>query len=208
MLDRESVFDVLTPGHVDLLARRMGAFSGRSILDVGCGDGSDVLRLHKRGASIKGLEDLHKSSPDCERIHCGSPAAEIPFAVHAFDVVLLRGTQLFSSMQEGPELTIALANLLSCLKPRGRLVIPYRHVDERILACWREQLAPFSVSPRVRPLTGGLWAMLTLAKLRGKDFRMTAIEFPLGRKPVSRLEWHRLARESVMSRLRNPPAAA
>lgn len=208
MSDRETVFDALSEGHLNLLARRLGPFSRRSILDVGCGDGAWVQSLHRRGANVKGLDDAGKLSPHAELIHCGSPAASIPFAAHTFALVLLRGTGLFSSRTEGPEITIALANLLSCLKPRGRLVVPCLAADDEIIALWQQRLNPFPVQFRTRQLSGGLKAVLTFAKLFGRDYRVTTIEFSLGRKPISRLEWHRLAREAVMSRMQQPPAAA
>ena len=208
MSDRKIIFPELKQGHINLLARRYGAFTRRSILDVGCGDGVWVQQLRRRGALISGLDDQQQGSDQEGVIHRGSPAASIPFAAQSCDVVLIRGTALFRHPEGNPEITIALANLLSCLKPKGRLVIPVSGPEDPATDLWKRRLDPFPVRDRMKTWSGGLIAWLTLASLFGRDHRVTVQEFVIGRKPISRLEWHRLARKAVLSAMQSPPAAA
>ena len=204
MSAQSAVVSDLTFEQLNLIARRYGAFSGKPLLDVGCGDGRLTQMLHQRGARIQGLHDrgYTESSPI---VSLGSPAASIPFPAQSFRTVLVRGCQTFLPGADHAETTIALANLLSCLNVRGLLVIPVAD-PEACLPHWVRRLEPFPLTVRTRKLSGGLRSILTLARLFGRDARVSVIEFRLDARPMSRLEWHRSAREAVLGR-QQPTAA-
>jgi hypothetical protein len=157
---------------------------------------------------VQGLEEKPQASAQPNAaVTLGSPAASVPWSAHSLDRILFRGTSPFQAPEFSPELMIALANLGSALKPKGKLLIPVSGPDGEDAARWQRQLAVFPGTARIRELSSGLRAYLALAFLFGGLYRACVLEFTIARKPVSRLEWHRLAREAVLSRVQ-PPAAA
>lgn len=197
----------LSNKELDLIARRLGGFSGLAFVDVGCGAGQWVRQQHARGRRISGMED--RAVPDASAagiIASGSPAAAIPWPAHSLDVILFRGTSAFTAAAFSPERMIAFANLASSLKANGRLIIPLKQ-DIAEGAYWQQQLQIFPGDFRIRTLTSGLRGLLTFQFLFGGMARIDVAEFRVKRKTTSRLEWHRLAREAVLSRA-TPPAAA
>lgn len=209
MPEGEGIFpSSLSDRQLDRIARSCGGGTGKRILDVGCGEARWVARRLHRGQPASGLEDRHPANQErAEGIHIGSPAASIPFPSHSCHMVLLRGTALFSRTEDGPEVTIALANLLSCLKPKGRLVIPLGNDVRNVVALWTERLHPFPVRTRQREISSGWVEKLTLVHLIFSAPPVSVLEYRIGRKPISRLEWHRLAREAVLERARPSEAA-
>jgi SAM-dependent methyltransferase len=200
MSDRDGIFPSLTDRQLDRIARRCGGGRG-PILDVGCGQGDWLVRRSRRGQPIQGLDDHSPTDrPTPEGIHIGSAAASIPFPSHSFRMVLLRGTAPFERTESGPEVTIALANLLSCLKPKGRLVIPLPADRSEAVPLWTARLHLFPVRMREREITAGWLARSTLVALILGAPPVRVLEFRIGRKPISRLEWHRLAREAILGR--------
>lgn len=202
----------LTLGQLNLIARHAGVFSGKTLVDVGCGDGSWFAPLRLQGRHIQGMEEKSQTNASpSEALAIGSPAAATPWEPHSRDAILFRGTSLFQAAEFNPELMIGLANLGSSLKARGRLLIPiFGNTPTEIeadLLRWKCQLSVFPGTFRSRLLTSGLRAYFTLAFLFGKNFQVTVIEFQVDRKVVSRLEWHQLARTAVMSRLNSPAVA-
>jgi hypothetical protein len=101
----------------------------------------------------------------------------------------------------------ALANLCSSLKPRGRLLIPLSGPDCESLVVWKAELAAFPGNLRINSYSMGWRGVLTLARLFGRDHRVSVLEFRMLRRQTSRLDWHRIARAAVMDKM-NPPAAA
>jgi len=201
----ESDFN-LSPGQLSLLAKRYGVTNGTSLLDVGCGDGSWVLKLRAQGLNIQGIEERHRTTaPPTEAIAIGSPAASLPGSAHSLDRVLFRGTGLFSASAFDPELMIALANMGSMLKPHGRLVIPTRNEAE--IERWTSMLSIFPGTVRVRRLSSGLSAYLTLAFLFGGMHQINVVDLNVQDRQVSRLEWHKIAREAVLKQTRPAEAA-
>ncbi|SFI28417.1 class I SAM-dependent methyltransferase [Planctomicrobium piriforme] len=198
----------VTTGQLNLIARRYGVFTGSSLLDVGCGDGAWVSQLRKRSLAVQGLEERQQASAaPVDGIAVGSPAATVPGAAQSFDRVLFRGTSVRQATAFQPELMIALANLGSVLKPHGRLLIPVAADNQTEIEKWQSMLSIFPGSIRVRQLSSGIAAYLTLAFLFGGNHRVTVVDLNVQDKQVSRLEWHRLAREAVMQRMRKNEAA-
>lgn len=198
----------LSVGQLHLIARKYGVLSGRSLADVGCGDGGWVRKLRQRGCKITGMEEPALSiGVGDDAVTIGSPAATVPWGSHTLDSVLLRGTRARDVEQASPEGMIALANLGSSLKPKGRLLIPVAEAGAAEIQFWQDQFRAFPGTVRVRTITSGLRAYLTLGFLFGFNYRVVLVEYRAPRRQISRLEWHRLARAAFLSRMQ-PPAAA
>jgi hypothetical protein len=197
-----------TSGQLQLVAQKYGVYRGKSLADVGCGDGKWLQPLKQRGLAVQGMEERKRLSAEpTPELIIGSPAAAVPWAAHSLDRIVLRGTSVLECPPFGPEILIALANLGSSLKRSGRLLIPVAGEDSPDVQTWGQQLAIFPGTTRVVTISSGLKAYLTLAFLFGGNHRLTLVEFAPHRRLTSRLEWHRLAREAVLRRMQ-PPAAA
>lgn len=202
----------LSQGQLNLIARKMGVFSGKTFVDVGCGNGEWLSSLHARGLKVSGMEEKGRTTAAAsDWLHLGSPGAAVPWEAHTQDTVLFRGTSLFDAKEFSPELMIGLANLGSSLKPHGRLIIPVQSQSpqdlEQELTRWKNQLSVFPGTFRSRLLTNGLMGYLTLAFLFGGNHQISIIEFQVYRKVESRLTWHRLAREAVMAHMQSNAVA-
>jgi hypothetical protein len=198
----------MTIGQLQLVARKYGAYRGKSFVDVGCGDGKWLHPLKQSGLAVQGMEERKRTSGEpSSEIVIGSPAAAVPWGAHSLDRILFRGTSVLSAPQFGPEILIALANLGSALKRSGRLLIPVAGADSPDVQTWEQQLSIFPGVTRVTTISSGITAYLTLAFLFGGNHRISLVEFAPHRRLTSRLEWHRLAREAVLGRMQ-PPAAA
>ena len=188
------------------LTRKLGCFSKRPVLDLGA-NGTWATDVARRGGTIQAIVDDAADAPP-EGITVGSPTGSIPQPVHSIHRILIRDLSLFESDEVTPETSIAIANLLSCLKPRGRMVIPVAELEGSEQQLWTERLHGFPGRLTTRVYKTGLIDTLSLMFLfRGKH-EIPVIEFTVERKPISRLEWHRLAREAVMQRMQKSPAAA
>ncbi len=196
----------LSQGQLDLIAKRYGISAGVSLADIGCGNGEWVQQWIRRGAKVQGLEEASRMTAVVgEGISAGSPAASLPYAVHSLDRVLFRGTSAYTQSAFHPELMIALANMGSLLKPHGRLVIPVSNEAEA--ERWTSMLSIFPGAVRIRQLSSGISAYLTLSFLFGGAHKVTVVDLNIQDKQVSRLEWHRLAREAVLKQTQTPNAA-
>lgn len=180
----------------------------RSILDVGCEDGRLVASLQARGKRAAGIDDragLPTALANAAEIHQRSIAGGFPFPQHQFDLILIRHAKVYSGDLTAAESFIATANLLSSLKPRRRAVVLLQPgddpaaIDSRI-AMWRTHLAHFSGEVTVAPYVDGRERYLSLEWLLGRhrDINLTLLTVVTPRKAVSRLEWHKQAREAVL----------
>lgn len=197
-------FPSLSIGQLNLIAGKYGIAGRRSMIDIGCGEPGWIQQQATKGRDLRALIN-NAELADAERVIAGSPAATIPFEAHAADVVLIDGTRELGPEADFLEMTIALANLGSCVKPRGVLLVPT--VSDEMTQVWQQRFAPFPVSMKQRELSGGLMAVLTLAKLFGRDYKVNVLEFRVQKKPLSRLEWHRLAHAAVMQHQNSASAA-
>jgi ubiquinone/menaquinone biosynthesis C-methylase UbiE len=110
-----------------LLFELLGAVAGKTLLDVGCGDGELASQLGRRGAVVTGLDAdpvmiaaAHRRS-EIEKTQLRlveARAQQLPFDDESFDCVLAVTVLCF--VQE-PER--AVAEMARVLKPGGRLVI-------------------------------------------------------------------------------------
>lgn len=110
-----------------LLIELAGAASGRSFLDVGCGDGALAIAFARRGALVTGVD----ADPDMlalarkRSIEHSAPmhlllgrVEQLPFADEQFDIVL--ASALLCLVPDGRR---AVAEMARVLGPGGRLVI-------------------------------------------------------------------------------------
>jgi SAM-dependent methyltransferase len=193
---------------------RNGLFRARRVLDVGCGEGRLVQFLQSAGREAAGIDDrgvgpLLSGVPD---VHHRSLAGGFPFAPYHFDAILVRGSRIYSGDLSSPEASIATANLLSSLAPRRRAVFVASELAGDVplddwIAALQSHLAPFPGTVDVSRYEDGWEKWLSLEWLIGRHrhVELTLVTFVAARKAVSRLEWHQIARQAVMSRLR--PAA-
>lgn len=194
---------------------RNGVFSARRVLEVGCEDGRLVRLLQAQGRQAAGIDDRPGLDPLIAGLadtHHRGLAGGFPFGPHHFDAIVVRGSKIYSGDLLNPEASIATANLLSSLAPRRRaMFLAEQLAGDMPLEAWiaslQAHLAPFPGTVEVSPYVDGWEKWLSLEWLigRNRDVNLTLVTFTAARKPVSRLEWHQLARQAVMGRLR--PAA-
>lgn len=100
---------------------------GRTILDVGCGDGALALELHKRGAIVTGIDMSEAmieaaraaaSQQDADVDFVVAPAEATPFPPERFDIVVAVTTLCFVD-----DAAPVFAEIARVLRPGGRLVI-------------------------------------------------------------------------------------
>jgi ubiquinone biosynthesis O-methyltransferase len=104
-----------------------GSVFGKSVLDVGCADGTLATEFHRKGASLViGCDpDAHmiakasarKAERDAMRYLLGR-AEQLPFSDHSFDVVT--AVTVLSFVEQSSR---AVQEMARVLKPGGRLVI-------------------------------------------------------------------------------------
>jgi SAM-dependent methyltransferase len=193
---------------------RNGVFRARRVLEVGCENGRVVRFLQAAGRKAAGIDDRSGFDPLLANLtdtHHRSLAGGFPFAPHHFDAILIRGSRIYSGDLNNPEASIATANVLSSLAPRRRAISWPHLAGETPLADWiaslQAHLAPFPGTVDVSRYEDGWEKWLSLEWLIGRQRHvdLTLVTFTAARKPVSRLEWHQIARQTVMSRMR--PAA-
>jgi hypothetical protein len=181
----------LVPAQLRRLARTY-AISSRTVLDVG--PAVDWGLKSSRREHIVDARDIGGPQPGVTTV---ALAASVPVKPHQCQVVLVRTSSLLHNAAPGnPEAVIALANLLSCVRPGGTLAIVMEGSSQ--LGHWKQLLAGFPGTMHSRVLTGGLWAMSWIAWLTRPAPAVHVVEFRLNRKPISRLAWHQLARDRIM----------
>lgn len=194
---------------------RKGIFRARRVLDVGCEDGRLVRFLQGQGRQAAGIDDRCGLDPllaGVADVHHRSLAGGFPFAPHHFDAILIHGSRVYSGDLNNPEASIATANVLSSLAPRRRAIFVATPLAgetpvDTFVAALQAHLAPFPGTVEVARYVDGWERWLSLEWLigRNRDVDLTLVTFTASRQPVSRLEWHQIARTAVLSRMR--PAA-
>ncbi|MFD4904141.1 SAM-dependent methyltransferase [Kitasatospora purpeofusca] len=122
--------DQATDRLTDLVAGRLAAAPGRSLLDVGCGTGRPALRIARAtGGQVSGVsvsdEDiaLARTRADAaglaDRVDFRyADACALPFESASFD-----GAWAIESMMHIPDRTAALTEIARTLRPGGTLVV-------------------------------------------------------------------------------------
>ena len=110
-----------------LLFELLGSVAGKTLLDVGCGDGALAAELARRGALVTGLDAdpvmivaaRQRAESEAAPLRLVEGRAEaLPFEDNSFDCTLSVTTLCF--VQEARR---AVAEMARVLKPGGRLVI-------------------------------------------------------------------------------------
>jgi ubiquinone/menaquinone biosynthesis C-methylase UbiE len=96
--------------------------AGKSVLDVGCGDGYDLARLQHQGAACYGIDSstamvklAQRTVPDAH-IACAR-MEEMPYAANSFDIVLSKYV-----MQTSGNLPKVIEEMTRVLRPNGIIV--------------------------------------------------------------------------------------
>ena len=110
-----------------LLFELLGSVAGKTLLDIGCGDGELTSKLAKRGAIATGIDmdpatiaaARHRTRFEGTKLHFVEGNAEnLPFHDAAFDIVLAVTVLCF--VRDAERAVIEMARVL---KPGGQLVI-------------------------------------------------------------------------------------
>ena len=119
---------VLNPVRVDYIDGRIGGFSGKRVLDVGCGGGLLSEAMCRRGATVTGI-DLGVATIEVAELHSLESGLSIRYAresaeqhaVHspaAYDVVTC-----LEMLEHVPDPANVLRALRSLVKPGGDIVL-------------------------------------------------------------------------------------
>lgn len=119
---------VLNPVRVDYIADRVGGFSGKSVLDVGCGGGLLSEAMAVRGADVTGL-DLGAATIEVAGLHalqsglsirylCESAEAHAAQSPGSYDVVAC-----LEMLEHVPDPGAILEALHTLVKPDGDVVL-------------------------------------------------------------------------------------
>lgn len=186
------------------LIRRYGQRGNARMLVVGSNPAELVSCLRAGGVMAFGLfdgpappRDPYLRPADQEVVPEVQPAVlhqSVPFLAQSFDCVLLGESDVYKGSLTCPEACTATANLLACLKP-GRSLVCCGPVAT---AAYDRHLSVFPGRSRTIALgTGGIVGVLQ--RLIGQGNAQPGIQFTIPDDAISRLEWHRLARQAVMA---------
>jgi SAM-dependent methyltransferase len=206
--------------HGRFWSRQMAGIARSSetrVLEVGCGRGESLALLHSKKIDAYGFDLGAAAQLLVPKDHYafGSLSSAMTFPQHHFDLVVVRPIAAFRGELSTPEHYVATANLLSCVKPGGKLVIvePSQGRDgvaaQEWLDRWQTQLGAFTAERSVRNYRDGLGWWLSLGFLSSAprlDLRTIVLTSPA--QPVPRLEWHRQARAAVMPKSKTGRRAA
>ncbi|HVJ87571.1 MAG TPA: methyltransferase domain-containing protein [Caulifigura sp.] len=188
------------------------------VLEVGCGRGESLALLATKKIDAYGF-DLGAASGQLlapkSQFAFGSLSSAMSYPQHHFDAVIVRPMPSFRGELATAEHYVATANLLSCVKAGGRMIIvePTAGRDGATsaewLARWNRQIEAFTVEKKTLAYKdGGLMLALFGWLNKGPRLDLQLIQLTIPQAPVSRLEWHRQARSAAMPKTRNSRKAA
>jgi hypothetical protein len=172
---------------------------------------TDLVRhLNRRGIHAVGIDDQTAGDRQPTKVHFGSVAGGFPYPPHQFDLVLVGNCRTFEGGLSGPEPLIAMANLLSSLRSKSRLVWlnPVRRTAQPAgTGSLVENLSQFPCDIAVSEYHDGWERFLSLEWLLGRQrhVQLQLLTITVPGKPFSRLQWHQHARDVALSR---PPSAS
>lgn len=110
----------------------------KKILDIGCGDGSDLKKISEQGAVVYGVEPSEEFVKSAKQLNPTgiikvSVAEEIPFSNEMFDIVVSKW-----ALQTCTDLEKALSEAARVLKPGGMLVLLSKHPMQQYFGKMRE----------------------------------------------------------------------
>ena len=190
------------------LLRTARVAAGGSVLEVGPVRPTAMPDWTSLGVQPTALTEYAPSIPTLPgQVLIGDVAGGMPVSAHSVDCVILRSAKTFLAGLATPEALLGAANLLSCLKPKGSLII----IDQpaETLAAWQGLLAAFPVKISKTEYKDGLGWWLSFQWLRGSaQIQLPFLRVEIGPEAISRLQWHRLVRELMMKRAQATAKAA
>lgn len=110
----------------------------KKVLDIGCGDGSDLKKISEKGAIIYGVEPSEEFVKHAKQLNPSAIIKEgvgenIPFSDALFDVVVSKW-----ALQTCTNLNKALDEAARVLKPDGTLVLLSKHPMQQYFGKMRE----------------------------------------------------------------------
>lgn len=186
------------------LARTARVRLGGSVLEVGPVRATAMPDWISLGLQPLALTDSAPSTPTAPgQVLIGDVAGGMPVSAHSVDGVILRTAKTFRAGLGTPEALLGAANLLSCLKPNGSLLVLGQPGES--LQGWQDLLAAFPVKLSQSEYRDGLGWWVSLQWLKGSpQVRLPMLQAELGQDAMSRLQWHRLVRELIMKRMQAP----
>lgn len=190
------------------LVRTAKVRAGGAILEVGPVRATAMPDWIALGLQPLALTDSAPSTPTAPgQVLIGDVAGGMPVSAHSVDCVILRSAKTFRAGLGTPEALLGAANLLSCLKPNGSLLVlgqPGGSLPE-----WQNLLAAFPIKQSQSEYRDGLGWWLSWQWLKGgAQVQLPYLRAEIGKEPMSRLQWHRLVRELMMKRVQAPSKAA
>ena len=190
------------------LARTARMRSGGAVLEVGPVRPNAMPDWASLGMLPTALTDSAPSTPTLPgQVLIGDVAGGMPVTAHSIDCVVLRSAKTFTTGLGTPEALLGAANLLSCLKPQGSLLVLGNPGESH--EGWRELLSAFPVRVSQTDYRDGIGYWITLQWLRGSaQIQMPILRAEINKDAISRLQWHRLVRELIMQRAQAVAKAA
>ena len=109
--------------HFRRLAKRLGPWKGKQLLDVGCGGGQWLMAAAQFGASPVGIDISQVAIDACRQVlphaelHCG-PAEILPFKDKRFDII-----SCFGSLEHFLDPKSALREMVRVAKPAANVLL-------------------------------------------------------------------------------------
>ena len=190
------------------LVRTARVRAGGAVLEVGPVRASAMPDWIALGLQPLALTDSAPSTPTAPgQVLIGDVAGGMPVSAHSVDCVILRSAKTFRAGLGTPEALLGAANLLSCLKPNGSLLVLGQPGES--LQGWQDLLAAFPIKQSQSEYRDGLGWWLSFQWLKGSaQMQLPFLRAEIGKDAMSRLQWHRLVRELIMKRVQAPSKAA
>lgn len=110
----------------------------KKVLDVGCGDGSDLFKISQKGAVVYGVEPSEEFVKKAKELNSSGiikegVAENIPYSDAMFDVVVSKW-----ALQTCSDLGRALGEIARVLKPDGTFILLSKHPMQQYFGKMRE----------------------------------------------------------------------
>lgn len=191
----------------------LGDVTGKTVLDLGCGDGQATTLVAMHGGTITAIDistDLLALARDrCEVDGMGDRVTPVCASAHAVPLVTESVDVVFGmAVLHHLDLESAAAEVHRVLKPGGRAIFTEPIRNSKLLAAIRRRIPYESpdVSPFERPLTAaeiGAFAA-RFQSIRGREFDLPFVQ--LLRVCGARASWQRKASASSAALLARVPA--
>lgn len=190
------------------IVRQLRLSRGSRILHVGCGHGEVVRQLRRRRMHAFGVYDGPSPADPADgeppELQTATLHQSLPFSAHWFDAIFVQQTLDYTGLLSTPQACTATANLLAALKPHGALVVCQQPCQEAM----KQHLVQFPGQGSHLMLGAAGLAYWTLRACGLSRPGLPGLRFTIPHEPISRLEWHRLARKAVATLSSSTSSAA